>query len=89
MLDRLGSADFDGDHPLLSGGYVYRMVLQHEYQHNETILQTLQLKLGDPYSPAARTEPPVVGEGLPIATAWCGFRGQRSSRHRRPHRGLR
>jgi gamma-glutamyl hercynylcysteine S-oxide synthase len=25
------------------------MVLQHEYQHNETILQTLQLKKGDPY----------------------------------------
>ena len=25
------------------------MVLQHEYQHNETILQTLQLKQGEPY----------------------------------------
>jgi iron(II)-dependent oxidoreductase len=25
------------------------MVLQHEYQHNETILQTLQLKQGQPY----------------------------------------
>jgi iron(II)-dependent oxidoreductase len=25
------------------------MVAQHEYQHNETILQTLQLKLGEPY----------------------------------------
>jgi iron(II)-dependent oxidoreductase len=48
VLARLQSADLDGDHPLLAGGYVYRMVLQHEYQHNETILQTLQLKLGDP-----------------------------------------
>ena len=27
------------------------MVLQHEYQHNETILQTLQLKQGTPYTP--------------------------------------
>jgi iron(II)-dependent oxidoreductase len=34
------------------------MVLQHEYQHNETILQTLQLKLGAPYSPPARFELP-------------------------------
>jgi iron(II)-dependent oxidoreductase len=30
------------------------MVLQHEYQHNETILQTLQLKKGEPYHPARR-----------------------------------
>ena len=35
--------------PLLRDGYVYSMVLQHEYQHNETILQTLQLKQGAPY----------------------------------------
>ena len=67
VLARLQSADFDDDHPLLAGGYVYRMVLQHEYQHNETILQTLQLKMGAPYAPPARVEPPVVGEGLPVA----------------------
>jgi iron(II)-dependent oxidoreductase len=67
VLARLRSADFDADHPLLAGGYVYRMVLQHEYQHNETILQTLQLKRGTPYSPPARVELPVVGEGLPTA----------------------
>jgi gamma-glutamyl hercynylcysteine S-oxide synthase len=67
VLDRLQSADFDADQPLLASGYVYRMVLQHEYQHNETILQTLQLKLGTPYSPPARVELPVVGEGLPVA----------------------
>jgi iron(II)-dependent oxidoreductase len=34
------------------------MVLQHEYQHNETMLQTLQLKTGAPYTPATRREPP-------------------------------
>ena len=38
---------------LLHDGFVFRMVLQHEYQHNETILQTLQLKQGEPY-PAQR-----------------------------------
>ena len=66
VLARLQTAEFDADHPLLAGGYVYRMVLQHEYQHNETILQTLQLKLGDPYAPPARTKLPIVGEGLPV-----------------------
>ena len=40
--------------PLLRDSFVYRMVLQHEYQHNETILQTLQLKGGEPY-PAPRS----------------------------------
>ena len=49
VLDRLDSVEFDEENPLLRDGYVYNMVLQHEYQHNETILQTLQLKKGDPY----------------------------------------
>jgi iron(II)-dependent oxidoreductase len=49
VLDRLNSVEFDDDNPLLREGYVYNMVLQHEYQHNETILQTLQLKKGKPY----------------------------------------
>jgi iron(II)-dependent oxidoreductase len=58
VLGRLAATDFDPDHPLLHDGFVYNMVLQHEYQHNETILQTLQLKQGAPYSPMARLTPP-------------------------------
>ena len=58
VLARLATLDPGGDHPLLHEGYVYRMVLQHEYQHNETILQTLQLKQGAPYSPYGRAELP-------------------------------
>ena len=54
VLTRLTAADFDSSAPLLQDGYVYRMVLQHEYQHNETMLQTLQLKQGTPYTPALR-----------------------------------
>jgi iron(II)-dependent oxidoreductase len=54
VLGRLAITDFDTANPLLRDGYVYQMVLQHEYQHNETILQTLQLKQGRPYSPALR-----------------------------------
>jgi iron(II)-dependent oxidoreductase len=44
--------------PLLRDGYVYRMVAQHESQHQETILQTLQLKLGAPYAAPRAIEPP-------------------------------
>ena len=51
VFDRLDSLEWNDDNPLLKGGYVYNMVLQHEYQHNETILQTLQLKKGAPYQP--------------------------------------
>jgi iron(II)-dependent oxidoreductase len=58
VLDRLDTVDFDSDNPLLRDGYVYQMVLQHEYQHNETILQTLQLKQGEPYHPPMRRELP-------------------------------
>jgi gamma-glutamyl hercynylcysteine S-oxide synthase len=58
VLGRLAIADFDSGNPLLRDGYVYRMVLQHEYQHNETMLQTLQLKQGRPYSPLKRFEVP-------------------------------
>lgn len=59
-LTRLARVNLDDPNPLLSGGYVYNMVLQHEYQHNETILQTMQLKLGDPYHPPVRTPVPEI-----------------------------
>ena len=54
VVERLTRADLDEDHPLLRDGYVYHMVLQHEYQHDETILQSLQLKQGAPYRPPQR-----------------------------------
>ena len=61
VLERLERVDLTSDDPLLQGGYVYQMVLQHEYQHNETMLQTLQLKTGAPYTPALRRELPRRG----------------------------
>ena len=51
VLAALAHADLASENPLLRGGYVYAMVLQHEVQHNETMLQTLQLKQGEPYRP--------------------------------------
>ncbi|MGH7648091.1 MAG: ergothioneine biosynthesis protein EgtB, partial [Gemmatimonadaceae bacterium] len=64
VLERLRSADFEDGNELLHEGYVYAMVAQHEYQHDETILQTLQLKQGAPYRAPrlirAPTGPPTV-----------------------------
>jgi iron(II)-dependent oxidoreductase len=60
VLARLAVADFGGGHPLRRDGYVVRMVLQHEYQHNETILQTLQLKTGAPYRAPRRYRVPAA-----------------------------
>jgi gamma-glutamyl hercynylcysteine S-oxide synthase len=67
VLARLVSADFDAAQPLLRDGFVYQMVLQHEYQHNETMLQTLQLKRGTPYSPLTRVAPETGAGRLPAA----------------------
>ncbi|HET6837522.1 MAG TPA: ergothioneine biosynthesis protein EgtB [Gemmatimonadales bacterium] len=76
VLQRLATADLESPKPLLHGGYVYRMVLQHEYQHNETIIQTLQLKRGSPYTPAVRwpvpAEPPVLAAGPAGMTRFPG-----------------
>src|SRR5215211_3586913 len=57
-LAALAGADLDGDDSLLKDGFVYHMILQHEYQHNETMLQTLQLMEGAGYWPEARVELP-------------------------------
>jgi iron(II)-dependent oxidoreductase len=66
VLERLASVDFDSESPILRDGFVYRMVLQHEYQHNETILQTLQLKKDGPYrAPRGFALPP--GRAFPDA----------------------
>jgi gamma-glutamyl hercynylcysteine S-oxide synthase len=51
VLEELETADLAGDDPLLGDGFVYRMILQHECQHNETMLQTLQLMRGEGYGP--------------------------------------
>ena len=61
VLVKLESLDLGAGDPLLRDGYVYAMVAQHEYQHNETILQTLQLKGGSPYAaPRSLTIPAVA-----------------------------
>jgi iron(II)-dependent oxidoreductase len=76
VLERLSTVAFNGPaggavdtNDLLRDGYVYSMVLQHECQHDETMLQTLQLKLGTPYrAPRAHTPP-----GLRLSNAHRGM----------------
>src|SRR6476620_8056308 len=75
VLEKLDTVDFDESNPLLAGGYVYHMVLQHESQHNETILQTLQLKQGEPYAApriAARTSQGSVARWSGMVTIPAG-----------------
>src|SRR5262245_44571147 len=42
-LEVLGGIELDPDDPLLADGFVYEMLLAHEHQHNETMLQLLQM----------------------------------------------
>jgi iron(II)-dependent oxidoreductase len=64
VLDVLDQVDLDSEKPLLHKGFVYGMVIQHEHQHDETMLATLQLKQGDGYRPAGPSAP----RGRPVAT---------------------
>ncbi len=67
VLETLEEVDFDAEDPLLRDGFVYHMIVQHEAQHNETMLQTLQLKKGAAYNPEPRVELPkgsAIGEEM-------------------------
>jgi iron(II)-dependent oxidoreductase len=57
VLEVLEDVDFDADDPLLRDAFVYGMIIQHEYQHQETILATLQLRDGA-YPVADEPDPP-------------------------------
>ena len=47
----------DGD-SLNAGGFVWEMLVEHEHQHNETMLQTLKLAVPGTYAPERRPVPP-------------------------------
>jgi gamma-glutamyl hercynylcysteine S-oxide synthase len=56
VLDSLWRADLTSERPLLSNGFVYGMVIQHEHQHDETMLQHLSLR-DAPYLDAVMPAP--------------------------------
>ncbi|HXC53567.1 MAG TPA: ergothioneine biosynthesis protein EgtB [Candidatus Limnocylindrales bacterium] len=53
----LAATGFAEEAALLRDGYLFSMIAQHEAQHSETILQSIQLR-GLPYEPRRRSEPP-------------------------------
>jgi iron(II)-dependent oxidoreductase len=61
-LDVLDRIHFDESVPLLAGGFVAGLVVQHEHQHDETMLATLQL-MGESYPGGVRRS------GGPVDTA--------------------
>ncbi len=62
VLDTLDRVELDSDDPLRRDGFVFGMVLQHELQHSETMLQTLQLR-DEPYPLPARDGVAATGNG--------------------------
>ena len=48
-LRELDHVDLDAPNPLLRKGFVYGLVLQHELQHQESMLQTLALRTDSAY----------------------------------------
>ena len=83
-VDVLGQIDLEGGDPLLRDGFVYDLIVAHEHQHNETMLQLLQMVPG--YQPVERDPGPgaepaatgpemvrVEGEAVEIGAGVRGF----------------
>lgn len=65
VLDLLGRARF-GETRLVTGGFAFGMIVQHEQQHDETMLITHQLRKGPPVLAAPYpAAPPADAFGLP------------------------
>jgi iron(II)-dependent oxidoreductase len=56
-LDVLDGVNLESDDdPLMAGGFVYELLIAHEHQHTETMLQLIQMV--DGYEPVEVVEPP-------------------------------
>ena len=51
-LEVLDGINLESDDPVIRDGFAYELILAHERQHNETMLQLLQMVEG--YEPAER-----------------------------------
>ena len=83
-LEVLGGIELDPENALLADGFVYEMLLAHEHQHNETMLQLLQMvesyepvevDRGPASEPASEGDEMVLVEGGPheIGATVVGF----------------
>jgi iron(II)-dependent oxidoreductase len=59
-LDVLDGVDLATDEPVVRDGYVYELILAHEHQHSETMLQLLQMV--ESYEPVERDAGPAAEE---------------------------
>ncbi len=78
VLNVLQGIELDVSDPLLRGGFVFGLVAQHEQQHVETMLQTLQLSgLVHEGGGPARVGPARLGPGedVPVAGGRCALGG--------------
>ena len=69
VIEALEHTDLDAQNPLLTKGFVFGLVLQHELRHQESMLQTLQLRtaIGYPVRNAAPPEEPNSGpDEIPV-----------------------
>jgi gamma-glutamyl hercynylcysteine S-oxide synthase len=62
VLDSMDLSPGLGD--LHAGGFVWELIVQHEQQHTETMLQTLQLAAPSTYAPPRRALPPAPAREL-------------------------
>jgi iron(II)-dependent oxidoreductase len=63
-LEVLDGVDLEAtDDPLLRDGFIYEMLLAHEHQHNETMLQLIQMV--EAYEPAAHDPQPLAEPAPP------------------------
>ena len=60
-LDALSRVALETDDPLIADGFAFEMVAQHEAQHTETVLQTLQMFTDGTYRPTRRGGPSAAG----------------------------
>ncbi|PRY02215.1 ergothioneine biosynthesis protein EgtB [Allonocardiopsis opalescens] len=66
VLDALDALELRPDRPLLAEGFVFNMVIQHEHQHDETMLATHQLRRGAPVlAEASQGAPAPADPGRP------------------------
>jgi iron(II)-dependent oxidoreductase len=73
VLDALDGELEGSEDPLLADGFAYEMLIAHEHQHNETMLQLLQMIDGYPcpgHDPAAARE--AVGDGPEMVEVAAG-----------------
>jgi iron(II)-dependent oxidoreductase len=64
VFDVLDGVPLEGQ-PLLDSGFAFGMILQHEQQHDETMLATHQLRVGAPVLHAPAPPPAPAGQSFP------------------------